>query len=408
MEKVQKDRQLNIQNMVMNVCFFVAYCSVMMYCTLYLTEKGFAPLTIGLMFGFANLIATFLQDMLARWADRPSGPSLKSLALGQIATGIMTILPVVFFQPPKTYVFFAFLVQATILISVQTTLYTLSMTYEERGHKLQFSMIRGVGSLGFATTSLLMGFYVKSFPIDHILWVEVLALLLTCLVILTLPDLPKLREEAKSSEREEAGPSSSLFGQYPVFWGLLVGFSLLFIGHMVVNNYMAFVIDKVHGDPGNLGIAIMLGAVSEMPAMFFYSKIRKKRSDSDWMKVAAIAFTVKHLILALATSMSLVYFSQAIQFFSYGLFTPSFAYFAAQTVSIREKTQAQGISIAAQSIGGALGSFFGGAIIQFLGISMTLYAVVALSAVGTAIVILSLKRAEERKRRRARQQNPIV
>lgn len=400
MADAAQDRKLNIQNMAMNFLFFMAYCSVIMFAALYMSAKGFAPLIIGLMLGMGNLMAAFLQDLLARWADRPDGPALKSLALGQISIACLTMAPLLVARLPKAYIFFAFLVQTTILISTQTTLYTMTMTYEEMGHRLHFSMIRGVGSIGFAITSLSLGFHVKTAPIDHILWVEALALLATGLVIRSLPVIPKSEGRGAMTDPAEGSPdpaeglpenSPSLLRQYPVFLGLLVGFSLLFVGHTVINNYMAFVINRVHGDPGHLGIAMMLAALSEMPAMIFYSKIREKRGDVFWIKVSALAFTIKHLILALAVTMAMVFFSQTIQFFSFGLFTPALAYFAAGTVTVREKTRAQGIGIAVQSIGGAMGALFGGAAIQFLGVSATLYLMAALSGLGCAIVFSALQ-----------------
>lgn len=396
MADAAQDRKLNIQAMAMNFLFFMAYCAVIMFAALYMSSKGFAPMTIGIMLGLGNLSAAFLQDLLARWADRPDGPALKSLALGQIALSAITMAPLLMANLPKAYIFFAFLVQAVNLISVQTVLNTMTMTYEEMGHRLHFSIIRGVGSIGFAVTSLLLGFYVKTAPIDHVLWVEVFALLATGLIILTLPTIPKRRgrKTLPGSVGGSSEESPSLLQQYPVFLGILVGFSLIFIGHTMINNYMTFVIDRVHGDPGHLGMAMMLSALSEMPAMIFYSRIRGKRGDAFWIKTAALAFTIKHLILALASSMAMVYFSQAIQFFSFGLFTPALAYFAAGTVTVREKTRAQGIGIAVQSIGGAMGAFFGGATIQFLGVSSTLYLMTALSVLGSAIVLGSLRKAE--------------
>ena len=403
MADAAQDRKLNIQAMAMNFLFFMAYCAVIMFAALYMSSKGFAPMTIGIMLGLGNLFAAFLQNLLARWADRPDGPALKSLALGQIALSAITMAPLLVANLPKAYIFFAFLVQAVNLISVQTVLNTLTMTYEEMGHRLHFSIIRGVGSIGFAVTSLLLGFYVKTAPIDHVLWVEVFALLATGLIILTLPTIPKTRGRGLMSESDGGSSASSedsseespsLLRQYPVFLGILVGFSLIFIGHTMINNYMAFVIDRVHGDPGHLGIAMMLSALSEMPAMIFYSRIRGKRGDAFWIKTAALAFTFKHLILSLASSMAMVYFSQAIQFFSFGLFTPALAYFAAGTVTVREKTRAQGIGIAVQSIGGAMGAFFGGATIQFLGVPATLYLMTALSVLGTAIVLRAFRKAE--------------
>lgn len=396
MADAAQDRKLNIQAMAMNFLFFMAYCAVIMFAALYMSSKGFVPMTIGIMLGLGNLSAAFLQDLLARWADRPDGPALKSLALGQIALSAITMAPLLVANLPKAYIFFAFLVQAVNLISVQTVLNTMTMTYEEMGYRLHFSIIRGVGSIGFAVTSLLLGFYVKTAPIDHVLWVEVFALLATGLIILTLPAIPKRRgrKTLPGSAGGSSEESPSLLHQYPVFLGILVGFSLIFIGHTMINNYMTFVIDRVHGDPGHLGMAMMLSALSEMPAMIFYSRIREKRGDAFWIKTAALAFTIKHFILALATSMAMVYFSQAIQFFSFGLFTPALAYFAAGTVTVREKTRAQGIGIAVQSIGGAMGALFGGATIQFLGVSATLYLMTALSVLGAAIVLRAFRKAE--------------
>lgn len=106
MADAAQDRKLNIQAMAMNFLFFMAYCAVIMFAALYMSSKGFAPLTIGIMLGLGNLSAAFLQDLLARWADRPDGPALKSLALGQIALSAITMAPLLVANLPKAYIFF--------------------------------------------------------------------------------------------------------------------------------------------------------------------------------------------------------------------------------------------------------------------------------------------------------------
>ena len=92
----------------------------------------------------------------------------------------------------------------------------------------------------------------------------------------------------------------------------------------------------------------------------------------------------------MASNMGVLYLSQAVQFFSFGLFLPAFAYFINDLVEKEDLIQGQGIPIAIMSLGGGLGSLLGGFFIDRLGMGRTLELMTIFSAAGTLLAVFSL------------------
>ena len=399
------DRKLRIQNLLINFLFFSSFCGLMLFTALYMTQRGFCASTIGLVLCLGNFLGSAEQGFLAKRADKKGGRALIRYGIFQLALAGTVFVPL-FLRPtlPKAYIFFAFFLGVTNTISAQTTFSSLAMAYERAGKKIHFSTIRGVGSLGFAFSSVIMGKYFVSHSIERLPGILMILNFACIMMMLGLPtaDDPSPEEKKNSSLNPSSLNPSSIdqedlrspsrrgyIKKYPIF-RIFLGFVLIFMVYTFINNYLTVIVSFKGGDAGKAGFAAMIAAIAEMPALFFYLKLRARAKDSHWLMVCAIAFTVKAAILMMASNMGVLYLSQAVQFFSFGLFLPAFAYFINDLVEKEDLIQGQGIPIAIMSLGGGLGSLLGGFFIDRLGMGRTLELMTIFSAAGTLLAVFSL------------------
>lgn len=137
-------------------CYWMAYCILLSFSSVYLLDQGFSNTQIGLLLGLSGLLTALLQPFVGARADH-----LKVLSLGQFAallilamllcTGGLLLLPG---QAVQGGLFLSLLILLQLLTSL---LYALGMDCVNQGMPLNFGLARGVGAGSYALASTLCG-----------------------------------------------------------------------------------------------------------------------------------------------------------------------------------------------------------------------------------------------------------
>ena len=137
-------------------CYWMAYCILLSFSSVYLLDQGFSNTQIGLLLGLSGLLTALLQPFVGARADH-----LKVLSLGQFAallilamllcTGGLLLLPG---QAVQGGLFLSLLILLQLLTSL---LYALGMGCVNQGMPLNFGLARGVGAGSYALASTLCG-----------------------------------------------------------------------------------------------------------------------------------------------------------------------------------------------------------------------------------------------------------
>ena len=133
-------------------CYWMAYCILLSFSSVYLLDQGFSNTQIGLLLGLSGLFTALLQPFVGARADH-----LKVLSLGQFAallilamllcTGGLLLLPG---QAVQGGLFLSLLILLQLLTSL---LYALGMDCVNQGMPLNFGLARGVGAGSYALAS---------------------------------------------------------------------------------------------------------------------------------------------------------------------------------------------------------------------------------------------------------------
>lgn len=168
----------------------------------------------------------------------------------------------------------------------------------------------------------------------------------------------------------------------------LVGITFLFTFHNMNNSYLIHIITNVGGSSSDLGKALAVAAVTELPVMFLFSRLARRFPSSTLLMVSGVVFALKAAICMLASHMTLLYASQLLQMGSFALYMPASVYYVNHTMDDRDKFKGQAVMTGTNTLGGVFGSLLGGFLIDSAGVPAMNAAGFGLAACGCVLVLL--------------------
>lgn len=385
---------LFFKNALLQFTFFISFCMMTVFTVLYMQSLGFTTLHTGIIFGLANFFGAWLQMITGQMADSSKVVTIKEVLLAHAGIAALAMVPLAFFSASGFVVLASFFVFSLLAQAVQGPINAVSVAFEQAGYPIQFSVIRGIGSASYGLTSLLAGMYFDHHPLTQLPLLLFVSMTLFCLVIFLLPPVPVgQRRPGVKAVGVVDPPTQHFYRKYPLFIPLVIGFTLLFAGHMVINTYLALLVKNVGGGATEAGIAVSCAIVMEVISLFSYGHLRRHVSDRFLMGIAALVFTIKAIILYFATNVFWVYISQLFQFATFPFFTAGISYFSAAIVEKKDLVKGQNVVTIIMSLGGAVGSLLGGIVLNFLSVPSALLATVGISLAGSVIALTGIRQA---------------
>ena len=281
---------------------------------------------------------------------------------------------------------------------------SMAFIYEQEGQTINYGLGRGVGSAAYAVGSALLG-RLWSWGGKDILPIYVLAL--ACLVLLSVRLMPTAKKQASEGEAGEKVSQISygeFFRKYNKIVLVVASLILLYFCHMLVNTYFAKVITNIIGEEaaavsgtveGIQGTALFIQAMVELPTMFTFALILKKVSVNKLLMIAAVIYSLKHIMILFCPNVPMLYVSMVLQMFSYAIIVPAAVYFSNENVAAEDRNKGQAVMGVTATIGGLLASLIGGQLFQYMSISAVLTIGVVASCIGTVLMIVGIRNSEK-------------
>ncbi len=394
---MKKEKVLDIKYAGSQIFYFAAFCAMMGYASVYLLDKKFNNSTIGIVLAVSNIIAVIAQPMLASFADKH-----KKIELRQMLSIIMMIviaLSAILYIVPVTGMMILILVVTifALMSSIMPLMNSLAFTFEKYGIHINYGLARGLGSVAYAVTSMALGHIVADYspellPLFYIIF-SVLLYLVVKVFVLPKGDYQII--EDNHQEKEETTTQLS-FGQfcakYKKFIVFLLGFVLVYFAHTIINNFFIQIINNIGGNSSDMGNAIFLAAMLELPTMAYFNQLSKKVNCGTLIKFSIIMFLVKHVITFFATNMLMIYIGQVCQMFAYALFIPASVYYVNEKIAVADRVKGQSMVTTAMTLSGVFANFIGGILLDAIGVHEVLLVGVVLSVVGAIIVCLTAEK----------------
>ena len=371
--------------------FWATYCISVSFAAVYLQALGYSNRQLGLILAAGCLASALLGPLLSSRIDRSPELTAARLAPFVLAAQAASLLLLIFFPHkglPSALGFLLYLAFSNSVNSLNLKLYSDAVY---GGAAIDYGFCRGIGSLGYVVVSVLVGFAVKLTSALIIPWA---GLLLTVLQYLTFRRFHKAAPESRAVRERKRGATLTEFARAnPRFCLLLLGTVLMFIAHNAAGNFMINVVRNLGGDEGTLGWLNGFMAAVEIPMMFLYSRLfRKKGAAAAALSLSFVFLTLKAAGIAAAATVPVLAAVFLLQAPSFALYTAAIVPYVAETVAYDDSAKAQSLAYTMTTVGSVLASLIAGPMYDTLSVSATLWISCALCAAGTVIALISVKR----------------
>ena len=387
------NKNLTVKYSAHQFMYWAAVGGVVSFAATYLLSLGFSAAQVGTVLFSALLLSFLMQPVVGAFADRAEKNILPGMIIGLSMVCTVCFLSARFLPLPQ-WAFEVIYVIGVMALDMQVPLMnSLSVYYTKRGYKINYGLGRGVGGFGFAVATLGYGYLMEDLGEDWMPIAAVLFIILAAAITLTYP-----RREEKEAVSEEGAISAPC--TLPEFiskyrWYCLSLFGVLFLGafHVMTENYLIEIFKRIGGDSSNVGVALFVATVTELPGMTLYPIFLKKYGSRKLLMTSGIFFMAKAVLLTLAGSVAAIYLIQLLQCVTYVLMSMSQLYYAEECTSAADMIKGQSMITASYTLGCAVGNLLGGVIISSMGVKSMLYAGIGISALAVLVLAFTLPRA---------------
>ena len=203
----------------------------------------------------------------------------------------------------------------------------------------------------------------------------------------------KKKAEAEKEETGAAGPVDFL-KRYPSFVVVLLGCILIFMSHSLINSFNYQIAMAKGGGSGEMGNAMTISAVSELPTMFLFGYLLKKKSSVFWLRLSGLFFVLKSIGTFLAFNIPTYYAVQPFQMFGWALINVACVYYVDGIMEPQDSIKGQAYMAMTITAGNVMSSLFGGWLIDAAGVGAMLICASLAAFIGWLIVCLGSKEAK--------------
>ncbi len=375
-------------------------CSIIHgFATKILLERGFASGSIGILLACCYLCAALLQPVIASRMDKSKRFSLTQLVMILGALNAVSLVGLVFGESSRVLTAAMLFLNFAMIYMLQPVTNAIAMVYRQSGQRLNFGVARGLGSLAYATTSALAGKILDLWPGNPVLYFT-LAPVVAMLIFARILDrrfMSIAQQDSIVQPRESAAESKSVFGfiaENRRFGIVLIGIALLCTFHNMVETYLVMIMEELGGTTSDTGVALGIAALLELPPLLMINRLRRRFSSSRLMQMAAVGFTLKAICICISTCVLQIELSMLLQAIGYALYIASSVYYVSEIIPAADQLKGQALVTASFTIGGVTGSLLGGVLIEKMGVGSMLIVGLAISAIGTLVVLTNIQRTE--------------
>ena len=330
----------------------------------------------------SNITGALLQPVVAEFSDRSTTVTLSHLVILICLPALVVSIALAFSGGIATSLLYIAMISLTYVL--MPLINSIGMFYTNAGFPTNWGMARAMGSLAFAVISYGLGIRIASDGPAILPFVAafLFGLLIVLMLFTDTKILPHPSSQAGTAPVEKTD-WRSFSRKYPGYLIVLMGIFTIFGFHGLASTYLIQIMTHVGGGAREMGTAIGIGAVLEIPAMFFFSKFEKKLGAGIILEIAGVFWVVKALAYSLATSVGHLYGAQLFQGLSFAPFMPALVYYSNDRMSNRDKVKGQALMTTANTLGGVLGSLVGGFVLDRQGVPGMLLAGIALALAGS-------------------------
>ena len=393
------EKKLNIYYSFLQISYWVTSAVVFCFTTVFLQFRGYSNYEIGIVFAVGNIIGFVSQPLIAGYVDRSDRRTLLR-CIRITAVGAVLLMLAVYLLPSGSV---SLIVAYALLVAGNTLLnplcISLSFYIESWGCGINFSRARALGSLSYAVCNVILGMLVQrvsenAVPTAFILFSSLLGLATLLFVPVDRAHRIAAPERRMQSASEKPSGLLEFARENKRFMLFLLGTATLYFTHGMIGNFMIEFIRSIGGGSEDMGNVLAFMTVVEVPVMLLFGRLTQRFRCSSLLRFAVIMFTVKELMIYLASSLPALYAAEALQAFSFALFVPASVRYVDEVIAKHNAVKGQAFVTSMMTLGSIFASYIGGLLLDTSTPGFTLLVGVIVSAVGTLIMLGAIQTTE--------------
>lgn len=393
------EKKLNIYYSFLQIAYWVTSAVVFCFTTVFLQFRGYSNYEIGIVFAVGNIIGFVSQPLIAGYIDRSDRRTL--LRCIRITAVLAVLLMLAVYLLPSGSI--SLIVAYALLVAGNTLLnplcISLSFYIESWGCGINFSRARALGSLSYAACNVILGMLVQrvsenAVPTAFILFSSLLGLATLLFVPVDRAHRIAAPERRMQSASEKPSGLLEFARENKRFMLFLLGTATLYFTHGMIGNFMIEFIRSIGGGSEDMGNVLAFMTVVEVPVMLLFGRLTQRFRCSSLLRFAVIMFTVKELMIYLASSLPALYAAEALQAFSFALFVPASVRYVDEVIAKHNAVKGQAFVTSMMTLGSIFASYIGGLLLDTSTPGFTLLVGVIVSAVGTLIMLGAIQTTE--------------
>lgn len=377
---------------IIQALFWSFYGIILGYVSLYLLDGGFNNSAIGIIIAVSGIVSALLQPFIAAWADRSDKVSLKQIICGVGVLALIAAVALLIFRG-NMLLTGGFYSLCIILLQLTTPLVnSLGVQTTNGDSRFNFGIARGMGSVGYAICTYIMGILTKGWGAIAVPASMVVVIIVFIISVASFNTVPAIAKEDKSGENISSG--FEFFKNYPRYIIVLAGCILLFISHAVLNSFTFQIVEAKGGNSSQMGLAMSIAAMSELPVLFFFGWFLNKARCDIWLKITGLFFTLKIFLTFAAPSMLVFFTIQPLQSMAWGLLSVSSVYYINAIMKSGDTVKGQAYYNVSLTLGNVIGALVCGRILDMLGVNAMLIFGTLCAFAGALIIFIFAQKTE--------------
>lgn len=395
MNHKNRGENLTVLYSLLQGAFWMAFAALLGFSSVYLLDAGFSNTQIGLLIAASGVISAVLQPALASYADRPDSPSLKKVVLVIGVMEIVLAFCLLLSHHRSMWMTGLFYGCAVMFLQVLTPLVNaLSMECINQGKKINFGIARGIGSATYAVIAYVLGIIVGRLGAFSVIASVLVAVVLFAAGVILFP----FQKSERSGDGDGAAKGRSpveFFHRYKKFCVFLAGCILVYISHVLLNNFTFQIVESKGGGSAQMGISMALSALIELPPLFLFTRMLKKVRCDIWIRIAGVFFMLKALGTLLAPSVPSFYAVQILQLLGWAVMAGASVYYVNSIMEEQDAIKGQAYMTMTYTLGSVTASLLGGVLIDRAGVNAMLIFASSMAFIGMVLMLLFAEKTDE-------------
>lgn len=391
-----KSPSLNIRFSSLQGLYWMCFCVLYGFASVFLLEKNFDNQGIGFILAASNILSVIMQPTLGSLIDRLDKLSLKFVLSSIVILTILLLILLSFFSNTMLLDALLYTLIASLTLTLQPLINSLAFEQINAGMVINYGLTRGAGSLSFGITSFLLGQLLSRYNASILPIICLGLYILLLILILSFPDIntndslsiPSIQPVEKLFTQES---TIAFIKKYKHFGLLLIGIAFLFLFHTIVNTYLVQIVSSLGGNDADFGLALTTATIFELPAMLGFGYLQQKFKSGKMLVFASIFFVIRSFAFLFSTTLWMLVIAQVLQGFAFAVYTPAISYYVNKLMSRFDKIKGQTFVVGAATLGSVFGSIIAGWLLDSAGITVMLSVGSVSAFIGSLLVIYSVR-----------------